>query len=181
MTDRQGPRLPTYTTPRLIVRPRAPEDIPALLDLDRDPEVMRFLGGPATDLAAHRDLLHGRITRDWGKGLGFWSVVPADDPSRYLGWVLLVPIEGEGPQIEIGWRFARAAWGHGFAAEAARVILQHGFEVVRLDEIVAVIDPDNHRSHAVARRIGLAPSGEHFAYRKMLSIYRLRRDQLMFR
>ena len=171
--------LPVYRTDRLTVRPRTLDDIAALLDLHQDPEVMRFLGGPVVDRAAHERELRERITRNWGEGLGFWSVVPTDDPSRYLGWVLLVPIEGKGPEIEIGWRFARNSWGHGYASEAAGPILRHGFEIVRLGEIVAVIDPHNSRSHRVAARIGLRRSGEHFAYGKSLAIYRLSRGDFV--
>ena len=169
--------LPIYRTDRLIVRPRSLDDIPMLLDLHQDAEVMRFLGGPVKDQAAHTQELRERITRNWGDGLGTWSVVPSDEPDRYLGWVLLVPIEGKGPDVEIGWRFARTAWGHGFAAEAAARILRHGFETVGLAEIIAVIDPDNRRSQRVADRIGLKRAGERLAYARMLANYQLSRDE----
>lgn len=171
--------LPTYRTDRLLVRPRALDDIAGLLDLHRDANVMRFLGGPVHDPVAHAQELRERITRDWGKGLGTWSVVSHDDPARYLGWVLLLPIEGRGPDVEIGWRFAHAAWGHGYATEAAARILRHGFETARLDAVVAVIDPGNARSHRVAERIGLRRSGEREAYGKTMASYRLSRDEFV--
>ena len=40
--------------------------------------------------------------------------------------------------IEVGWRLARPAWGHGYATEAALAALQYGFDVMGLPEIVAV-------------------------------------------
>jgi RimJ/RimL family protein N-acetyltransferase len=169
--------LPTFRTSRLIVRPRSLDDIPMLLDLHQDAEVMHFLGGPVKDPAAHTRELRDRITRNWGEGLGTWSVVPTEEPARYLGWVLLVPIEGKGPHVEIGWRFARSAWGHGFAAEAAARILRHGFETVGLAEIIAVIDPNNCRSQRVADRIGLTRAGERIAYGRTLANYQLSRDE----
>jgi RimJ/RimL family protein N-acetyltransferase len=169
--------LPTYRTERLVVRPRAVDDVASLLDLHQDAGVMRFLGGPVRDLVAHRQELQDRIARSWGEGLGTWSVVPHDDPARYLGWVLLIPIEGRGPDVEIGWRFARTAWGHGYATEAASRILRHGFEIARLDTIVAVIDRDNARSHRVAERIGLRRSGEREAYGKTMVNYCLSLDE----
>ena len=43
-----------------------------------------------------------------------------------------------GPAVEVGWRFVRAAWGHGFATEAAGAALSFGFDSVGLDEIVAM-------------------------------------------
>jgi RimJ/RimL family protein N-acetyltransferase len=61
------------------------------------------------------------------------------------------------PCVEIGWRLARSHWGHGYATEAARAWLAHGFETLGLPEIVAFTDPANHRSLAVMRRLGMRP------------------------
>jgi len=66
------------------------------------------------------------------------------------------------PAVEIGWRLAREAWGHGFASEAARAWLAHGFTTLGLSEIVAFTVPANARSRAVMERIGMArdPAGD---------------------
>lgn len=173
--------LPTYQTQRLILRPRAMTDIPAMLDMNQDPQVMHFLGGAVTDRRAHIADLRERIARDWGDGLGYWTLVPHDAPRQFLGWVLIIPLEGAGPDIEIGWRLNRAAWGHGYASEAAARILQHGFETAGLEEIIAVLDPANHRSANVARRIGMTPDGERFCYGKMQAQFRITRNDFVTR
>jgi RimJ/RimL family protein N-acetyltransferase len=59
------------------------------------------------------------------------------------------------PAIEIGWRLARPAWGHGYATEAAQAALRFGFERLELEEIVACTTPANVRSRAVMERIGM--------------------------
>ena len=59
------------------------------------------------------------------------------------------------PCIEIGWRLQRALWGQGYATEAAGAWLYYGFDVLKLAEIVAFTDRDNHRSLAVMRRLGM--------------------------
>jgi ribosomal-protein-alanine N-acetyltransferase len=59
------------------------------------------------------------------------------------------------PAVEIGWRLARAAWGEGYATEAARAALAFGFEQVGLAEIVAFTTVANARSRAVMERIGM--------------------------
>jgi len=77
--------------------------------------------------------------------------------------VLLIPydaIEGSAPPIEIGWRLIRAAWGRGYAAEAAVAVLRHGLDTVGLERVVADIDPDNTRSIRVADKIGLRFVGD---------------------
>jgi RimJ/RimL family protein N-acetyltransferase len=60
------------------------------------------------------------------------------------------------PGVEIGWRFARHAWGSGYASEAARAALAFGFERLGPPEIVAFTATGNLRSQAVMDRIGMA-------------------------
>ena len=60
--------------------------------------------------------------------------------------------------VEVGWRFAREAWGRGYATEAGRAGLAYGFERIGLAEIVSLIHPDNERSLAVAGRLGMRPT-----------------------
>jgi RimJ/RimL family protein N-acetyltransferase len=79
----------------------------------------------------------------------------ADRPTEFIGWVLLIPLDAVGPEIEIGWRLRPAFWGLGYATEAARAVLRHGFDHVGLDEVLAEIDGTNIASIRVAERIGL--------------------------
>jgi RimJ/RimL family protein N-acetyltransferase len=147
--------LPTFHTERLIVRPRGLGDLDACLAMDSDPEVVRYVAGPWDDAAAHLKFLIHRMTTAYPPGLGYWSVVPRDDPDRFLGWVLLIPSDAVGPEIEVGWRLNRASWGHGYATEATRAVLRHGFTGAGVDRVVATVHADNARSQRVAEKIGL--------------------------
>lgn len=60
-----------------------------------------------------------------------------------------------GSDIEIGWRLIRSAWGHGFAPEAARVVVESAISTVGLRCVVADIDPGNASSIRVAEKIGM--------------------------
>jgi RimJ/RimL family protein N-acetyltransferase len=62
--------------------------------------------------------------------------------------------------IEIGWRLARSVWGHGYASEAARAVLDHAFTERGLSEIVAITVAPNLRSQAVMLRIGMTHAAE---------------------
>jgi RimJ/RimL family protein N-acetyltransferase len=77
-----------------------------------------------------------------GEFVGFTGLDPVDDGMPFTG-------------IEAGWRLARAAWGHGYATEAARAVVTFGFDRLRLPEILAVTTAANLRSQAVMRRIGM--------------------------
>ena len=59
------------------------------------------------------------------------------------------------PAVEVGWRFGKDHWGHGYATEAARAVLGFGFEQAGLDEIVSFTASANVRSTRVMDRIGM--------------------------
>jgi RimJ/RimL family protein N-acetyltransferase len=130
-------------------------DLEACLAMDRDPLVTRFIEGPWSDPDAHRAFVTDRIRRAYPPGMGYWSILaPA-----FIGWILLAPLDLHGPEIEIGWRLVRAAWGHGYATEAARPVLDHALQGLGLPRVVADIDPHNAASIGVARKLGLSPDG----------------------
>ena len=59
------------------------------------------------------------------------------------------------PAVELGWRVARDAWGHGFATAAPRVAASFAFRGLGHAEIVAYTAGGNARSRAVMRRLGM--------------------------
>jgi RimJ/RimL family protein N-acetyltransferase len=164
--------LPVFTTERLIVRPRALRDLDALLAMDAEPEVMRFIGdGSPQDPLTHRAELIEPIARDFGFMLGWWSVVRQDAPDEFLGCVCLVPLPGH-DMVEIGWRFCTRAWGKGYATEAAQRLVHHAFGEAGLDAIVAVVKPQNARSLRIVEKLGLHPAGTCIAYGEELLLFR---------
>jgi RimJ/RimL family protein N-acetyltransferase len=83
------------------------------------------------------------------------------------------------PCVEVGWRLAFAHWGHGYATEAARLALGHGFGAVRLSEVVSFTSVGNHRSRAVMERLGMRRDpAEDFDYPSFPEGHPLRRHVL---
>jgi ribosomal-protein-alanine N-acetyltransferase len=103
--------------------------------------------------------IQGRFDR---QGFGLWALEIVAT-GQFIGFTgLNVPpfdipafARGAGPPVEVGWRLARPAWGHGYASEAARGALAYGFDEVGLAEIFAFTSTTNVRSQAVMRRIGM--------------------------
>ena len=62
------------------------------------------------------------------------------------------------PAVEIGWRLAAEHWGRGYATEAARAVVAHGFERLGLDEIVSFTTTANVRSRRVMEKLGMRRS-----------------------
>jgi RimJ/RimL family protein N-acetyltransferase len=142
-------------TERLLLRRWRESDLEPFAALNADPVVMEHFQGLQSREVT--EAFVGRIEAHWeAHGWGLWAVeVP--DVAPFIGFVGLWPaddVTGE-PMVEVGWRAARAYWGHGYVSEAAREALRFGFEDVGLDEIVSFTVPQNQRSRRVMERIGL--------------------------
>jgi RimJ/RimL family protein N-acetyltransferase len=170
--------LPALDTARILIRERTLADLESCLDMDRDPEVTRHIAGPWRDPVAHRQFVTFRITREYPPGLGYWSIRERTDPNRFVGWVLLIPDHGSGPDVEIGWRLVRSAWGRGIATEAARTLVKHAFETVRLPRVIADIAAENQASLHVAQKLGMEWVGYDTSDGMRYERYRLVRDDL---
>jgi RimJ/RimL family protein N-acetyltransferase len=162
---------PTFSTDRLTLSPRSAADTEACLAMDLEPEVLRYLGGPVSDPEAQRARIEARTRGPYGPGLGYWSLREDGPGGRFAGWILLIPVDGIGPEIEVGWRLPTAFWGRGLATEAARLIVRHGFETLRLREIIAEIDEANAASIRVAEKLGLSWIGERLAHGQIWQRY----------
>ncbi|HET7410290.1 MAG TPA: GNAT family N-acetyltransferase, partial [Paracoccaceae bacterium] len=151
-------------TTRLRLRPRVLADLEACFRMDREPGTLDWIAWPEAaggweDEAAHRAFVRARIEADYPDGMGYWVIARRDRPNEFLGWVLLIPADAIGPEVEIGWRLTRAARGQGVATEAARCVLDHGLVGLGLDRVIADIEPGNAASVRVARKIGMREAG----------------------
>lgn len=159
-------------TDRLILRPPRSEDLPDWTAMMADEEVARHIGGPHAQGAAWINM--AVMAGSWMvSGFGNFSVLDKAS-GRFLGragpWR---PVGWPGP--EIGWAFRRDAWGQGYATEAAARTIDWAFATLGWSEIIHVIDEDNARSVAVARRLGSRLIGPHTlqlaAGDKVVSLY----------
>lgn len=100
------------------------------------------------------------------------------ESNEFAGFCGLVPEEVEGvEEVGIGYRLARRFWQRGLAPEAARTVMAHGFDVLRLDEVVAVIEPANLASLRVAEKIGFRAFVTCRFHGREVRLYRLCRTQ----
>ena len=168
------------TTERLLLRQWRESDREPFAALNADPEVMEHF--PATLTRAQSDAFADRIESHLAeRGWGLWAVQVVDGP-EFIGYVgLAVPgfTAGFTPCVEIGWRLARAAWGQGYATEAARAVLAYAFGPLALAEVVSFTSVTNLRSQAVMRRLGMAHDPvDDFDHPALPEGHRLRRHVL---
>jgi RimJ/RimL family protein N-acetyltransferase len=147
------------TTERLVVRPWRLDEADRFFDIYRRPEVVRWLGGePMQDRGEAIAMIERNLTRfEADPRFGSWGVIDGSTGVP-VGSVILKPLPGGEGEVEIGWQLHPDSWGNGFASEAARAVLDHGF-ADGLPEVWAVTDLDNQRSVAVCRRIGMSLLG----------------------
>ena len=148
----ETPRLICQTS-RLRVREFTMDDLEPLTAMHLDPEVCRFIGlrtpeqtrkGLCDWIAAYRSL-----------GFAKWAVVLLET-GELIGRCGMTHEEYEGiSEPELGWTFARAHWGFGYATEAAAAVMKYWFEELRFRRIISLIDPNNLPSERVAVRIGM--------------------------
>jgi RimJ/RimL family protein N-acetyltransferase len=173
---------PTLETERLLLRRWRERDRDAFAALNADPEVMEHF--PSVLSAEESAQLLRRIDRHFEEfGFGLWAA-EIKWAKLFIGFCgLAVPTFETHftPAVEIGWRFAKDQWGSGYATEAAKVVLDFGFEKTDLEQILSWTIPANLRSQRVIQRLGMRRATElDFDHPRFLHDDRLRRH-IVFR
>lgn len=147
---------------RLSYRLMTPNDGALILDLDSDPEVMKYINGgkPTTE----QELEQVYIPRfdafsNPEQGWGIWLVYTQDD-NAFIGWVLARPMnffteQRDLKDIELGWRFKQASWGKGYATEAAKAVLQTLHKDLGYNKFSAIAVSDNIGSIKIMKKLGM--------------------------
>jgi [ribosomal protein S5]-alanine N-acetyltransferase len=142
-----------FVTERLRIRPWQVGDRPALEQMVRDPDMMRYITRGRTWADAEVDELLERQARHLqNHGICFGAVELAAS-GEVIGMVGMQPLDDG--QFELGWWIWKEHWRRGYALEAARPFVAHARDVMGLERLVAVIDPPNAASIKVAERLGM--------------------------
>lgn len=145
-------------SPRLILRPPAAEDLPWLLAEMNTAAVMRHLAGVRTPAEVEASLADDIAAFDSG-GHQRWTVWLRDGETR-VGRVGLFQVRSPAapPQLqgqrEIGWSFAEAHWGRGYASEAAGAVIAHAFDALALPVLWSQTSESNIASTRMMQRLG---------------------------
>ena len=143
-------------TARLRIRSWRDEDIEPHAAMNADPRVMEFFPSvlPREESAAAIARARERIAE---RGFSFWPVeVVGGAPFIGMAGLSIPSFQAPFmPAVEIGWRLIADHWGKGYATEAARGVLAHGFDRLGLPEIVAFTTVANVRSRRVMEKLGM--------------------------
>jgi RimJ/RimL family protein N-acetyltransferase len=145
--------VPILCDRELILRPRAPEDVDALVEACQDPEISRWTRVPSPYTREHalEFLDHSAAEARDGEAIGLLAV---DDAGTLLGSFSIMDLKAAPAYGEIGYWLAGPARGRGIATRGVRLLTDWGHRELGLDEIEIIVHRDNAASHAVPLRAG---------------------------
>lgn len=145
-------------TERLQLRRFTDDDVDNLVELDSDPDVMRFISGgrPTPRDEIENDILPAFLAYyERFAGYGFWAAVEKST-DRFVGWFHFRPAEGApSDEVELGYRLCRSAWGKGYATEGSQALIEKGFAEFGVQRVVASTMVVNVASRRVMEKAGL--------------------------
>jgi RimJ/RimL family protein N-acetyltransferase len=144
-------------TDRLLLRRWRADDLEDLEAVFAKPEVWWYPDRRGRNAGETRAFLDRRIDLWRDRGWSHWAVEHRED-GRVIGFLGLEPptfLPEVMPTVEVGWRLDPDSWGRGLATEGGRAALRFGFDVLGVDEIVPIYEPENVASGRVMERIGM--------------------------
>jgi len=137
-------------TDRLLLRPFAEADTPALHSIYSNPEAMQYWSKPPFDDIAQTD--------------AFVRAVLAADPATTLEFVVerqgrVIGRAGFWQGAEIGYLFHPDHWGQGYGTEAIGAMIAHAFAEQGIERATADVDPRNAASLALLKKLGFRETG----------------------
>jgi RimJ/RimL family protein N-acetyltransferase len=162
-------------TERLRMSPLTETDLDALVELDGDPQVRRYVDPLGIVIPAEPT---ERRTYEWERFVspgGFYGVRERVG-NAFVGWFQLEAAPDRDGEAELGFRLRRSVWGLGYATEGARAVVAHALDVLGYRRVFARALNDNPASIRVMEKAGLTPAGP-WSYRGMPGVeYAIVRD-----
>jgi RimJ/RimL family protein N-acetyltransferase len=153
---------PVIRSDRLTLRPLSIQDLPFLVRLQSDPEVMKHISNGVVRTPEQVGTSVDRILalRKSQPRLGHW-IVQESKSGKDIGTLLLRPpaTKESTSGIEIGFSFLPETWGKGYATEAVRAAIEYSAKNLSGERVVALVSETNFASRRVLEKVGMKPLG----------------------
>ena len=150
---------PTLVTARLRLRPFTDADADALYALHGDAFVLRYWDAPPWTEPARAERFLATCRQLAEEGTGARLAMDRATDGAFLGWCGLTRWNPDFRSASLGYCLTQAASGHGYATEAARALLQWGFDTLPLNRVQAEADTRNAASARVLEKLGFVHEG----------------------
>lgn len=145
-------------TDRLVLRRFTMDDADLLVELDSDPDVMRYVDDGLE--VSRQDILENTLPAflsyyERYDGYGFWAAIEKET-GRFVGWFHFRPGPDAGPlEPELGYRLHTFAWNRGLATEGSVALVEFGFAELGVERVTAEAMAVNRASRRVMEKAGL--------------------------
>jgi ribosomal-protein-alanine N-acetyltransferase len=156
---RMSLHAPTLSTSRLSLRPFTEADVDALFALHSSAHVLRYWDAPPWEERARAERFIAACRQMEDEGTGARLAVDRLSDGDFLGWCSLTGWNPDYRSASLGYVFDAAAWGHGYATEAARALLEWAFDTLDLNRVQAETDTRNGASARVLGKLGFLHEG----------------------
>ena len=150
---------PTLHTARLQLRPFTDSDVDALFALHSNAFVLRYWDAPPWSERARAERFVAACRRIAEEGTGARLAVDRLSDGAFIGWCSLTRWNPDYRSASMGYCFDDAAWGHGYATESARALLQWAFDELAINRVQAETDTRNAASAHVLEKLGFVREG----------------------
>lgn len=150
---------PTLRTARLRLRPFTDGDADVLFALHSNARVLRYWDAPPWTEGVRAERFIAACRQMAAEGSGARLAMDRLTDGVFLGWCSLTRWNPVYRSASLGYCLDDAAWGHGYATEAARALLQWAFETVDLNRVQAETDTRNIASARVLEKCGFVREG----------------------
>ena len=150
---------PTLHTARLRLRPFGDADASALFALHSSAHVLRYWDAPPWSERARAERFISACQQMAEEGTGTRLAVDRGSDGTFIGWCSLTRWNADYRSAAMGYCFDDAVWGHGYATEAARALLQWAFDTLDLNRVQAETDTRNAASARVLEKLGFVWDG----------------------
>lgn len=145
-------------TNRLIIRPYKQEDLMECFQLMQDKELFKYLDMEVMTLDKYKELFTWIIrcyNVSFDKDFKYSFNVSLKESGTHIGWCGIGGLCFNHGIKSIYYLIGKDYWGNGYASEASKALLDYGFNVMNLEEIVAIVQPENIASKRVIEKMGM--------------------------
>ena len=162
-------------TARLYLRQFTLDDLDDLYRIYSDPEIMKYVGKGVKTRAETETAIYTMLKHWEQNNFGMWAAVHKID-RQIIGRCGLCFLD-KTPEIELGYTLDKFYWNQGLATEASLASLRYGFEILKLEKIVAIARPENIASQRVMQKVGMKYEKNARYYKSDVAYYSISRSQ----
>jgi len=150
---------PTLHTAGLRLRPFTDADADALFALQSNAHVLRYWDSPPWSDPERAQRFIAACRQLAEDGTGARLVIDRASDGAFIGWCSVTQWNPDYRSAALTYCLEEAAWGHGYATEASRALLQWAFDALDLNRVQAEADTRNVASARVLEKLGFVLEG----------------------